>query len=119
MSQAEFADQLKALGFAVAEIGGSRVSFPFTIPVGKLRGKEVTLGFEVPGDYPNTPPGGPHIRPRLLPLNPGAAGHPERVAESGFGGDWEYLSRPFSGWAESPHNAKVYMSHVRGLFATL
>ena len=120
MSYNEFVSQLKQLKYNVTELGENKVSFPFDIPVGKLRGKRIFLGFDVPMDFPNTPPGGPHIKPRILPLNENATTHPEKVlASQKFGPDWEYWSRPIPGWAESDHTVKFYMMHIRTLFVTL
>lgn len=120
MSYQEFVFQLKQLKYDVTEIGGNKVSFPYDIPGGKLRGRKVYLGFEVPADFPNTPPGGPHIKPRILPLNKNATTHPDKVLESPkFGPDWEYWSRPIRGWAESDHTVRFYMTHIRTLFVRL
>lgn len=120
MSYQDFVSQLKQLKYDVTEMGGNKVSFPYEIPAGKFRGKQVYLGFDVPSDFPNTPPGGPHIKPRILPLNTNAKTHPEKVLESQkFGPDWEYWSRPILGWAESDHTVRFYMKHIRTLFVTL
>lgn len=115
----EFARELAALINRTPDsLGGNRLSFTYEIPVGRFKGVTITIGIEVPADFPNTPPSGPHIKPRLLPLNPNAPSHPERVAPSPFGEEWEYWSRPFSDWAESDHSVKSYLAHIRNLFAT-
>lgn len=115
-----FVDELKKLNFDVTVHDGNKVSFPYVIPVGKFRGTEITLGFVVPSDFPNTPPGGPHIKPQILPINPRIPEHPGRVHPSSeFGQSWEYWSRPLKEmWAESDHSVKFYMSHIRQLFET-
>ncbi len=119
MAYADFVAGIAALlGHPPVELGSNRVSFEYRVPVGKFRGQTVTLGFEVPPDFPNTPPGGPHLKPQLLPMNPSAPDHPSRVAPSPFGGEWEYWSRPIQGWAESDHSVSTYMAHIRSLFAT-
>ena len=117
MPLAEFAAQLQALRGKAAQLQEpSKISFEYVIPHGRFRGTEITLGFEVPGDFPSNPPGGPHIRPQLLPLNPGAPAHPNRVASSSFGPDWEYWSRRFDDWASTDRSVKTYMAFVRSLF---
>lgn len=126
MGPQDFLTQLRDLGFVVEEIASDKedkatdkIAFKYTVPVGKFAGQTVTLGFVVPSDFPTTPPGGPHVSPRILPLNPGAAGHPERVAESGpFGEGWEYWSRPFPNWKDTDRTATAYMAFIRRLFAT-
>ena len=47
MARQDFIDQLKALGFAPEDLGANRVSFPYTIPVGKFIGQQIKLGFVV------------------------------------------------------------------------
>jgi hypothetical protein len=117
MSQQDFINELKALGHDVQVPGNGRVMFTYQIPLGRFVGQTVTLGFEVPGDYPLTCPGGPHMKPRLLPLNSGGE-HPNgRIHESNqFGPEWEYWSRPFHEWSKTGKNAREYMAHVRHLF---
>jgi hypothetical protein len=115
-----FVQQLKDLGYKVEDKGDGKVAFPYTVPVGKFEGKEITLGFVVPGDFPATPPSGPHVSPRLLPLNNSSQQHPAGgVHESApFGPGWEYWSRPFPGWAGTDRTARAYMAHIRNLFFT-
>lgn len=110
----EFAAQLRALGLA-STVRDQRVVVPYAIKDGRLKGTEIRLGFEVPPDFPRKPPGGFHIAPALLPVNPGAPSHPERVAASNFGGEfggeWIYLSRPLHGWRGTEGITKV-LAHV-------
>jgi hypothetical protein len=116
----DFIQQLKDLGFKVEEKGEGKIAFPYLVPVGKFQGQEITLGFVVPSDFPLTPPSGPHVSPRLLPLNNSSKQHPAGGvhASEPFGSDWEYWSRPFSGWAGTQRTVRDYMAHVRNLFAT-
>lgn len=119
LSYTDFIEQLKALGYNVKELGKNKVVFHYTILSGKFRGMTVELGFEVPKDFPNIPPNGPHIKPRILPINQQATTHPEKVLPSGpFGDLWEYWSRPFQGWAKTDHSVKTYMTHIVNLFET-
>lgn len=116
MSRQEFIDQLKAIGHVVEDLGEGRVSFPYAPRVGKFRGQSIAVGFVVNDDFPANCPGGPHVKPRLLPLKSDGE-HPEgRVHESPFGAEWEYWSRPYPNWNESGRTAKAYMEHVDRLF---
>jgi hypothetical protein len=114
----EFARQLKELDCNNVTIAGNHVVFDYTVPGGRLKGRDIRLGFEVPPEFPRNPPGGPHLSPRHLPMNPGATGHPERVADSNiFGGDGQYLSRPFPAWKGS-ETVSRYLAYVDHLFQT-
>lgn len=114
-----FTEQLKSLGYQVTEEPG-RVRFPFTILTGKRAGEEITLGFLVAGDFVLTPPSGPHVRPRLLPIHPTPAPHPiGGVHDSPFGAEWQYWSRPIQHWQETRRNGADYMAHIHRLFETL
>ena len=118
MNPSSFIDQLKNLGYDDAVLDGNRVRFTYEVMSGKFKDQKITVGFEVPQDFPLTPPTGPHITPRILPLNPGANGHPERVAESPFGQEWEYWSRPFTAWQDTKKTVEVYMNYIFHLFET-
>lgn len=120
MAQADFLNQLRDLGFQPQDLGNGKVAIDFVVPVGKFAGEAVKIGFQVPPDFPLTSPGGPHVCPKLLPLNntqgiPHPAG---AIHASDFGGDWEYWSRPFPKWAGTDRTVRAYLAHVRGLFAT-
>ena len=121
----EFARQVQELGYELLPTPpdpaqpGNRVAFEYAIPGGRLDGQKIKLGFEVPPDFPRTPPSGPHLSPRLLPLNPGAPDHPQRVAESpNFGPEWEYLSRPYRGTWRGREGAAEYLAHIDHIFRT-
>jgi hypothetical protein len=82
--------------------------FPYTIEVGSHAGQNVHIGLQVPGDWPITPPPGPHMSPPL--------GHPDgNVHASPLGTDWEYWSRPAQNWP-ADRSARAYMRHLRALF---
>ena len=117
MSPQNFIDELKALGHDVQVQESTLVRFPYVVPIGRFAGQAITLGFEVPGDYPLTCPGGPHMTPRLLPMNSGGE-HPlgKILDSSHFGTAWQYWSRPFLEWSKTKKDAKEYMAHVRHLF---
>jgi hypothetical protein len=125
MSAKDFFSELRALGYSVDEYPGDRAVVTFEVPVGRFAGRVIRLGFEVPGDYPMTPPSGPHISPPLLPLHPqndiphplgGVHERPEFAKI--VGGEWQYWSRPFPEWGSSEKTARVYMAFIRHLFAT-
>lgn len=118
MGVPEFMKGLEDLGHQARQLEGNRIEFKYYVPCGRFMGQEIKLGFEIPADFPLTPPSGPHISPHLLPLNPSAPGHPERVAGSPFGSEWQYWSRPFPNWANTGRTVKTYMAYIRHLFNT-
>lgn len=109
------------MGFEVEDLGGNKLAFRYTIPVGSRANQEIRLGFIVQDDFPANPPSGAHVSPRLLPLNPAQGPHPNGgIHESReFGADWEYWSRPFPDWGLTDHTVRTYMAHIRHLFDTL
>ncbi len=121
MGKDTFITGLKELGYVVKEPGDNRVIIDYPIKDGRFNGQLVQVGFEVPGDFEATPPSGPHISPRLLPINSGG-NHTERANESpNFGPDWEYLSRPYppNTWPKTHRTVRVYMMHIKRLLETL
>lgn len=117
MPSPEFIEQLKEAGYQPESFGDNRVVFDYKVEVGRFKGNTVKLGFEVQ-DFPLSPPSGPHINPRILPINPSAEKHPERVAESPFGPDWEYWSRPYHDWHKTSKTVIAYLRHIRNLWET-
>jgi hypothetical protein len=117
--RAEFARQLREMGFQVSEEETDRVRFAWVVPSGPHMGRELALGFVVAGDFPLTPPSGPHVSVRLFPNRSGGEHPTGGVHDSPFGSDWMYLSRPFLGWQASKQTVKDYMAHVRHLFDTM
>ena len=122
MSRTDFVAQLKELGYNPTE-STNRVTFPYRVSTGKFAGNEITLGFIVEDSFPLTPPSGPHVSPRLLPITGGGGQHPlGGVHESQqFGSEWEYWSRPYPqnpGWANTDRKVRTYMAHITNLFAT-
>jgi hypothetical protein len=120
MALEEFADQLRKMGYEVAVYPDNRVSFPYVVECGKFDGREITLGFVVPTDFPLNPPTGPHVKPRLLPINITQGPHPVHgVHESAqFGAEWQYWSRPMHHWSKTARTVADVMRHVRRLFET-
>ena len=120
MAVKDFIDGLRAAGYEVTERDGNRVTFPYPVEVGKFAGQTVTIGYEVPGDFPLNAPGGPHVSPRLLPITGGGGAHPlGAVHESpGFGDAFEYWSRPMHHWGSTKRRAADVLAHLNRLFET-
>lgn len=118
MAALDFINQLKEFRFEVEDLGNNKIAFPYKIICGRFEGQVIKLGFQVPADFPLTPPSGPHISPPLLPMNPQAITHPQRTAISVFGINWQYWSRPFKRWSETHRTAKDYMKFINHLFKT-
>lgn len=105
----EFARQAEALGLTGIAIEGNWVTFDLAIPAGQHAGERRRIAAEVPVDFPDTPPPGPHVNP--------ATTHPAgAVHASPLGGDWVYWSRPTQGWP-ADRSVKAWLRHVRSLFA--
>ncbi len=113
----EFRRQLIELGYDSEPREDGRVVLPYTVRAGRHAGKQLRLGFEVPCDFPRTPPSGPHFAPRLQTINPGAPNHPDRAHESSFGSDWQYWSRPYPGW-RGTETVATYLAYVDRLLET-
>lgn len=118
-----FIEGLRQLNYSPEDRGENRVAFGYTIGAGRFKDKVITVGIEVPPDFNVTCPTGPHISPRLIPINTNAPGN-DRAAESpNFGAEWQYLSRPFrdgtDGWNRTSRDVKAYLRHVRNILETL
>jgi Prokaryotic E2 family E len=120
MAREDFAKELRQMGYDVTEHSDGCVSFPYTIEIGKFAGQEIRLGFVVPPDFPLSPPTGPHVKPRLLPINTAQGPHPAHgVHESQnkqFDGEWQYWSRPMPHWQKTQRKVADVMRHIRRLF---
>src|SRR5882724_4802309 len=114
--RAEFEHQLRELGYE-PDPGqpGNRTAFPYWVPGGRFEGQDIALGFEVPPDFPRTPPPGPHVRPQLLPVSTSNPLHPYKVDASNFGPEWEYWSRPYRQW-KGRESVRTYLVHIENLF---
>lgn len=121
-----FVDGLRSLGFQPVATPNSSdaVHFDYVVETGKFAGKAVRIGLIIPTDFPNTPPGGPHISPPIHPVCGGGthpAGGIHNTLSSAFaaaGGTWQYWSRPFPGWAQERKTVAVYMTHIWRLWDT-
>jgi hypothetical protein len=117
MAKSDFAKQLRELGYDVND-AGDNVDLAYEVPLGRFVGETIRLGFVVPGDFPDTPPSGPHIKPHIMPNSGGGGSHPTGGINpsSQFGGDWQYWSRPFPNWSKTERNVRTYMAFIRRLF---
>ena len=117
-----FSQGLRELGYNAEDCGNSRIAFDYTIKEGRFKDRLIKVGVEVPPDFNVTCPTGPHISPRLVPMNPNGTGN-DRSADSGFGADWQYFSRPFrdqqEGWNRTKRDVKAYLRHIRQILDTL
>ncbi len=114
---------LKASGSVPEDLGDNRVAFPYTIRDGRFKEKTIKIGVEVPTDFPVTCPSGPHISPRLIPLNPNGQGNDRATESAQFGTDWQYLSRPFvdnaEGWNRTSKDVNAYLRHLKRIMEEL
>ncbi len=107
---AGFLAALTAHGYTAVQSNDFAV-FPYAVEVGTRAGQQVKIGLQIPGDWPLSPPPGPHVSPRL--------GHPHgAVNPSPLGPDWEYWSRPAHNWA-ADRSMRAYLRHLRTLFSQL
>jgi hypothetical protein len=121
-----FVAELRAEGYEAAVEGGF-VVFDYEVEVGPFAGRSIRVALN-PAGHPHSPPTGPFVTPRLLPIRPDGDPHPlgavhEAAGRDGFidpDGTWEYWSRPFNDWLQAGSSAKAYLQvHLRRLFATL
>ena len=117
-----FAAGLKELGYSPEDLGNNRLAFAYTVAGGRFKGQAVKVGLEIPPDFQATCPTGPHILPRLIPINTNG-GPNNRAADSSFGAEWEYLSRPFvdgtDGWNRTRKDVKAYLRHIQRVLEIL
>ena len=118
---AAFALGLVDLGYHPEALPGKpdHLVIDYEVDSGKFAGTKVKHGFVVPGDFPLTPPSGPHVSPHIHPINTGGqhptgAVHQSQAApfQDALGGEWQYWSRPFTNWAGSKKTVAAYMSHI-------
>ena len=119
MPKEDFVRQLNQMGYEVDDLGGNHIAFQCEIPCGKMAGQKIKLGFDVPQDFPLTPPPGPHVSPRLLPNQSGGTHPTGGIHDSPFGPEWQYWSRPISHWSNTKRTVKDVMAHIWHLFDTL
>jgi hypothetical protein len=124
---ADFMAELRELGYEPELRPNEFVVFDYEVEVGKHIGEQVKIGLQVPADWPMSPPSGPFVSPRLLPLNPSSGrGRPWDAVHAAHGrgledpqGVWEYWSRPLNGWPRTDRSVNAYLRHLRTLFAEI
>jgi hypothetical protein len=129
MAIKDFVEGLKALGYDPQVFENGRLVFDYRPELGRFAGQVIKLGLTVGEDFPLSPPGGPRVSPRLLPLHPAQdIPHPNGAVHEApdYGPEWEYWSRPYTSWqtvdrtaAGAPAAVAKYMRHIRNLFATI
>jgi hypothetical protein len=107
----EFARQADALGLPQVRVDGSWVFFELVVPGGSHAGQTRQIAAQVPPDFPDAAPPGPHVSPPTT--HPAGAVH-----SSPLGGDWVYWSRPAPNWSHD-RSVKSWVRHVRSLFAQI
>ena len=117
-----FIQELGTLGYSPVALPGlpNHVIIDYVVETGRFAGQRVRHGFIVPADFPVTPPSGPHVSPHMHPIktdgvHPTGAVHQSHALPfvAGAGGQWQYWSRPFSGWAQAGRKSvATYLSHV-------
>jgi hypothetical protein len=109
-----FVAALASAGLHVTEQiaeGRTFAVFAYAVEVGSRAGEEIEVALELPGDWPMSPPPGPHVRPRI--------DHPQgAVHASPLGPDWAYWSRPANQWP-ADRTARGYLRHLRTLFSQI
>jgi hypothetical protein len=108
-----FAAGLRELGIEpeLSYPDSSLLSFPWRIENGPRAGEEVTIGLQVPPNFPLEPPHGPCYRPAILR----ASGLNGVHANSVFGEGWDHWSRPHPRWPQTARTVPHYLRHLRTL----
>ncbi len=121
MGKELFIEGLKALEYSPEILSDNKVSFDYEIQDGNFKGTKIKLGFEIPPDFNSTCPTGPHINPRLIPLNPSGTGNDRAVESPQFGDNWQYLSRPYpaNGWPRTNKSVYRYLHFIKNILETL
>jgi hypothetical protein len=116
-----FESQLRELGLTVEARTDGRTLFEYETPIGPFMGEQLRIGLDVPPDFDRTPPGGPHVSPRLAQERGGKPGGvATNVHTSAFGPDFEYWSRPYPPpWGRDGRSAEAYLAFIRKLLAEL
>ncbi len=115
----KFKEGLETLGYTVEMKDADKLIIPFVIAEGRFLGRQIKVGIQVPQDFEITPPGGIHVSPHLIPINPNAPDHSRSAASAPFGAEWQYLSRPFTNQWARKRTVKRYMEYVSHLLNTL
>lgn len=117
-----FTQGLRDLGYTPVALPGrpDHLVIDYEVETGRFAGQKVRHGLIIPADFPVTPPSGPHVSPHIHPIKADGdhpTGHVHQSHslpfEASAGGQWQYWSRPFPGWAQiGKKSVAAYMSHV-------
>lgn len=86
----------------------------FNPPGGRFLGMPLTIAIAVPADFPQTPPGGVYVSPKVIPVaEMGGLNIHDRSNETGsLPGEWQYWSRPLPPNTWTPGNpARRLLAH--------
>lgn len=118
MAQEDFIRDLTAMGFVVERFPDGRIAFPYEVQCGLRSGLQTTMGFQVPPDWPLSPPSGPHFATQIHAIHAGGEHPTGGIHQSPFGGGWQYWSRPYKNWAPTSKPVRQYLAHINLLFET-
>lgn len=76
----------------------------FTVNHGKYFGKAVELAIKAPRDFPETPPAGFFVTPRLAPHGPESVNN---ESSPGLPGEWQYWSRQVPAWKQEECGRRI------------
>jgi hypothetical protein len=78
----------------------------YAVAGGRFSGQMLHLAVAVPADFPQTPPGGVYVSPKVIPDHEmGGLNVQHRPNETGgLPGDWQYWSRPVPPGTWTPTN---------------
>lgn len=114
-----FTKGLVEAGFTVSTLPGQpgHLYVDYVVLSGSKAGTKVQIGLIVPQDFPETPPGGPHVSPHVLPImsggnHPHGAIHESPTFSQALGRPWQYWSRPFLDWGAGRKTVAAYLSHI-------
>jgi len=84
----------------------------YLIPGGRFFGNIAKVAIAVPNDYPQTPPGGLYVSPKLVPVGDMAKLSVQDKPETAqLPGEWQYWSRPIKeGWS-AENGARRIIAH--------
>jgi hypothetical protein len=115
-----FAQGLRELGIEplLSEAEADLLSFPWSVENGPRTGENLTVGLQVPANFPLEPPHGPCYSPAILRGSGVQGVHPGRH----FDLEWDHWSRPHPAWAQARgalggyrRAVSAYLRHLRTL----
>ena len=123
-----FCDGLRRLGYEpkTYKEQPTYLTFDFEILGGAFVGHKIKVGLNVPVDFPTVAPSGPHFTPALI-SNDGSGQPPRGGIHTNHdplfkvltGDDWQYWSRPYSGWKAPADPVRAYLAHIKNLWSLI